>query len=122
MSVVSKPVKSALFNTTCAELLMIPLGIDDISLKLIYEEITDDKHITELHVTLIKEFLNAELARKNTEYENLQQQNLKRDKELEERQEQLRNEFKVLANTILEDKSKKFTEMLQSLLTNIYFF
>lgn len=57
-----------------------------------------------------KEFLNSELTRKNTEFGNLQQQNLKRDAELEERQEQLRNEFKVLANTILEEKSSKFTE------------
>lgn len=57
-----------------------------------------------------KDFLNSELTRKNTEFENLLQQNQKRDAELEERQEQLRNEFKVLANTILEEKSSKFTE------------
>ncbi|GAA3584073.1 DNA recombination protein RmuC [Snuella lapsa] len=56
-----------------------------------------------------KEFLNAELIRKNTEYENLQQQTLKRDKELEERQEQLRKDFELLANRILDEKSKKFT-------------
>ncbi len=57
-----------------------------------------------------KEFLNTELTRKNAEYENLQQLNLKRDEELEQRQEQLRQEFKLLANTILEEKSLKFTE------------
>ena len=57
-----------------------------------------------------KEFLNSELARRNTEFENLQKQNLNRDAELEERQKQLRNEFKILANTILEEKSNKFTE------------
>ncbi len=57
-----------------------------------------------------KDFLNTELTRKNSEYENLQQQNLKRDEELEERQNQLRQEFKLLANTILEEKSLKFTE------------
>ncbi|WP_338730968.1 DNA recombination protein RmuC [Mangrovimonas cancribranchiae] len=57
-----------------------------------------------------KEFLNAELTRRNADFENLQLQNKKRDKELEERQEQLRNEFKILANTILEEKSSKFTE------------
>lgn len=56
-----------------------------------------------------KEFLNAELTRKNTEFENLQQLNLKRDKELEERQEQLRKDFELLANKILEEKSEKFT-------------
>ncbi|RSK39337.1 DNA recombination protein RmuC [Mangrovimonas spongiae] len=57
-----------------------------------------------------KEFLSAELTRRNADFENLQLQNEKRDKELEERQEQLRNEFKILANTILEEKSSKFTE------------
>ncbi|MBJ6367096.1 DNA recombination protein RmuC [Snuella sedimenti] len=56
-----------------------------------------------------KEFLNAELIRKSTEYENLQQLNLKRDKELEERQEQLRKDFELLANRILDEKSEKFT-------------
>ena len=30
-----------------------------------------------------KEFLNSELIRKNTEYQNLQEQNLKRDEELQ---------------------------------------
>lgn len=56
-----------------------------------------------------KESLNAELARKNTEYENLQQLSAKRDQELEERQEQLRKDFELLANKILEEKSEKFT-------------
>ncbi len=57
-----------------------------------------------------KELLNAELSRKNADYENLQELNLKRDKELEERQEQLRKDFELLANKILEEKSLKFTE------------
>ena len=56
-----------------------------------------------------REGLNLELVQKNTEFENLQQQNLKRDQELEERQKQLRNDFELLANKILEEKSEKFT-------------
>lgn len=56
-----------------------------------------------------KDFLNAQLTRKNTEYENLQQTSAKRDQELEERQEQLRKDFELLANKILEEKSEKFT-------------
>ena len=56
-----------------------------------------------------KEFLNSELTRKNTEYENLQQLNSKRDAELEERQEQLRKDFELLATKILDEKSEKFT-------------
>ncbi len=66
-----------------------------------------------------KEFLSNELTRKNSEYENLQQQNLKRDKELEERQKQLRKDFELLANKILEEKSNKFTEQNKENIKNI---
>ncbi len=66
-----------------------------------------------------KELLNSELARKNTEYENLQQLNLQRDKEIEERQEQLRKDFELLANKILEEKSSKFTEQNKENIKNI---
>ena len=66
-----------------------------------------------------KELINTELIRKNAEYENLQVQNLKRDEELEERQNQLRQEFKLLANTILEEKSLKFTEQNKEQIQNI---
>ncbi len=57
-----------------------------------------------------KDFLNTELTRKNAEYENLQQQNLQRDKELAKQQEQLRKDFELLANNILEKNSSKITE------------
>lgn len=57
-----------------------------------------------------KDALNTELTRRNAEYENLQQQSLNRDKELEERQAQLRKDFELLANKILDEKSTKFTE------------
>lgn len=56
-----------------------------------------------------KEFLSTELSRKNTELENMQVQNQKRDEELAERQKQLRTDFENLANKILEEKSEKFT-------------
>ncbi|GAA4933657.1 DNA recombination protein RmuC [Algibacter agarivorans] len=56
-----------------------------------------------------KELLNSELTRKNTEYENLQQLNVKRDAEIEQRQEQLRKDFELLATKILDEKSEKFT-------------
>ena len=56
-----------------------------------------------------KDFLNTELTRRNSEYENLQQLNIKRDEELEERQKQLRTDFENLANKILDAKSEKFT-------------
>ena len=66
-----------------------------------------------------KEFLNTELTRKNTEYENLQQLNLKRDEELEERQEQLRKDFELLATKILDEKSEKFTLQNKENIKNI---
>jgi DNA recombination protein RmuC len=56
-----------------------------------------------------KDFLSSELTRKNTEFENLQQQNLKRDEELAKQQEQLRKDFELMASKILDEKSEKFT-------------
>ncbi|MFV0565077.1 MAG: DNA recombination protein RmuC [Flavobacteriaceae bacterium] len=66
-----------------------------------------------------KELLNSELARRNTEYENLQELNLKRDKELEERQAQLRKDFELLATRILDEKSEKFTLQNKENIKNI---
>lgn len=66
-----------------------------------------------------KEFLNSELARKNADFENLQELNLKRDKEVEERQEQLRKDFELLATRILDEKSEKFTLQNKENIANI---
>jgi len=66
-----------------------------------------------------KEFLNTELARKNSEFENLQEQNLKRDEELEARQEQMRKDFELLAAKILDEKSEKFTLQNKENIKNI---
>jgi len=57
-----------------------------------------------------KEFATTELTRKNTEFEHLQQQNLKRDEALKVQQEQLRKDFELLATGILEKNSTKITE------------
>ncbi|WP_034059424.1 DNA recombination protein RmuC [Lacinutrix jangbogonensis] len=56
-----------------------------------------------------KDFLNTELARRNSEYKNLQQLNQKREEALEERQKQMRTDFENLATKILDAKSEKFT-------------
>ncbi|MFB9052631.1 DNA recombination protein RmuC [Formosa undariae] len=56
-----------------------------------------------------KEFLNTELTRRNSEFENLQQQNLLREKDVVKQQEQLRKDFELMASKILEEKSEKFT-------------
>ncbi len=66
-----------------------------------------------------REGLNLELVQKNTEYENLQKQSLKRDAELEERQEQLRKDFELLATKILDEKSEKFTLQNKENIKNI---
>ena len=55
-----------------------------------------------------REGLNIGLTQRNTEYDNLQELNLKREAELEKRQEQLRKDFELLANKIFEDKSSTF--------------
>ncbi|MFC5195693.1 DNA recombination protein RmuC [Bizionia hallyeonensis] len=66
-----------------------------------------------------KELLNSELARRNSEYENLEQQLLKRDEELEIRQEQLRKDFELLATKILDEKTEKFTLQNKENIKNI---
>ncbi len=66
-----------------------------------------------------KDFLNTELTRKNADYENLQQQNLERDKGLAKQQEQLRKDFELLANNILDKSSSKITEQNKENLKNI---
>ncbi len=66
-----------------------------------------------------REGLNLELVQKNTEFENLQKQSIKRDAELEERQEQLRKDFELLATKILDEKSEKFTLQNKENIKNI---
>ena len=66
-----------------------------------------------------KDFLNTELSRRNTEFENLQQQNLKRDEELSKQQEQLRKDFELMASKILEEKSEKLTTQNKENIKNI---
>ena len=56
-----------------------------------------------------KETLNIQLVQKTAAFDTLQEDHLKREKELEERQEQLRKDFEILASKILEEKSEKFT-------------
>ncbi|NER11985.1 DNA recombination protein RmuC [Leptobacterium flavescens] len=57
-----------------------------------------------------KDFLNLELARRNTEFENLMAKNREQKEEVEQLQEKFTKDFQILANKILEEKSAKFTE------------
>ncbi|MBT8325995.1 MAG: DNA recombination protein RmuC [Winogradskyella sp.] len=66
-----------------------------------------------------RERVSNELSIKTADYNHLQEQSLKRDKELEERQEQLRKDFELLATKILDEKSEKFTLQNKENIKNI---
>ncbi|WP_299607189.1 DNA recombination protein RmuC [uncultured Aquimarina sp.] len=66
-----------------------------------------------------KEFLNTELTRRNTEFENLQLKNQEQKGEVEKLQEKFTKEFENLANKILDEKSNKFTEQNKENIKNI---
>jgi DNA recombination protein RmuC len=66
-----------------------------------------------------KDFLSKELSRRNTEFEHLQEQNLKRDEELVKQQEQLRKDFELMGSKILDEKSEKFTLQNRENIKNI---
>jgi len=87
--------------------------IDDLRKTISNLELERDKFRDE------REGLNLELVQKNTEYDNLQKLNLKRDEELEARQEQLRKDFELLATKILDEKSEKFTLQNKENIKNI---
>lgn len=56
-----------------------------------------------------KDFLSAELTRKNADFDNLRQKNEEQKAEVEKLQEKFTKEFENLANKILDEKSSKFT-------------
>lgn len=66
-----------------------------------------------------KDFLNTELTRRNTEYENLKLKNQEQKEEVDKLQEKFTKEFENLANKILDEKSTKFTEQNKENITNI---
>ncbi|MEI6886308.1 MAG: DNA recombination protein RmuC [Bacteroidota bacterium] len=63
--------------------------------------------------------LNSLLSRKTTENEGLNEKLLTLKKDIEGLQENFRNEFRNLANDILEEKTKKFTEQNRTKLEEI---
>jgi DNA recombination protein RmuC len=54
---------------------------------------------------------HIQIADKDSKLQHQQEQQLTHKKELEEMGEKLKKDFQILANTILEEKSKKFTEL-----------
>lgn len=66
-----------------------------------------------------KDFLNTELTRRNSEFENLLERNREQKAEVEKLQERFSKEFENLANKILDQKSEKFTLQNKENLQNI---
>lgn len=66
-----------------------------------------------------KQTLAVQLARKETDFENLWQKNLEQKEEVEKLQEKFTKDFENLANKIMEEKSQKFTEQNKENLKNI---
>jgi DNA recombination protein RmuC len=63
--------------------------------------------------------LTNDLAVSRTEQDNLQQKLAEQKLEIEQLQEKFKTEFKNIANELLEDKSKRFTEKNQQILNDI---
>ena len=57
-----------------------------------------------------KDFLNVELTKRNSEMQALESKLREQKEEVEKLQEKFTNDFEVLANKILENKSEKFTK------------
>lgn len=66
-----------------------------------------------------REGLNSQLASRNVQYENLKERYEKRESEFIQQQEQIRKDFELLANRILEEKSEKFTLQNKENIKNI---
>ncbi|WP_218599055.1 DNA recombination protein RmuC [Polaribacter sp. NJDZ03] len=77
-------------------------------------EITIDDLQGELrHVQKEKEFLISDKTRLETEFKNVEEKLAHNKNEVEKLQEKFTNNFEVLANKILEEKSSKFTQQNQ---------
>ncbi|PTX62359.1 DNA recombination protein RmuC [Kordia periserrulae] len=84
-----------------------------------YKESLDKTEQEREDIRREKDNLNIELARKNSEFESLHEKFRERDETIKVQQEQLRKDFELLANKILEEKSTKFTEQNKENIKNI---
>lgn len=66
-----------------------------------------------------KDSLVVQLAKKETDFDNLWERNLEQKQEVEKLQEKFTKEFENLANKILEEKTNKFTEQNKENMKNI---
>ncbi|MBQ4821755.1 DNA recombination protein RmuC [Aquimarina sp. MMG016] len=85
---------------------------------------TSEKQLLELsqereEIRREKEFLNTELTRRNTEFENLQLKSNEQKEEVEKLQEKFSKDFENLANKILDSTSTKFTQQNKENIKNL---
>ncbi len=88
------------------------------------ERLVAENRISELEKELVilrsqKEALVVQLAKAETDLQNLWERNKEQKQEVEQLQEKFTKEFENLANKILEEKTNKFTEQNKENLKNI---
>jgi len=80
-----------------------------------YQQLEEDRN----NLRIAKEALALQLAKKETDFENLYERMREQREETEELREKFTKEFENLANKILEEKSNKFTEQNRENMKNI---
>ncbi|MGV3460606.1 MAG: DNA recombination protein RmuC [Flavobacterium sp.] len=88
------------------------------------EKLVAERHFTQMeedrnNLRIGKEALALQLAKKETDFENLYERMREQREETEELREKFTKEFENLANKILEEKSTKFTEQNRENMKNI---
>lgn len=88
------------------------------------EKLIAERHFTQAeedrnNLRVAKEALALQLAKKETDFENLYERMREQREETDELREKFTKEFENLANKILEEKSNKFTEQNRENMKNI---
>lgn len=82
------------------------------------KELSHEKQTKE-DIRILKEDYAIRLSKKEVDFENLVEKNREQKLEVEKLQEKFSKEFQLLANKILEEKSKKFTDQNELNIKNI---
>lgn len=82
------------------------------------KELSHEKQAKE-DIRILKEDYAIRLSKKEVDFENLTEKNREQKLEVEKLQEKFSKEFQLLANKILEEKSKKFTDQNELNIKNI---
>ena len=98
--------------------LQLQLASEEEKVKTLQQQVADHKKDLESRQEQLLK-LNTELASTEADYRNLQEKLHDQKKELESLQEKFTEQFRNLANDILEEKTKKFTEQNKSSLIDI---